>query len=218
MGNNSSTTTSSPKGLTSELHKTPPTSTSAIAPLLSRGVDPYAPYAPTPLIAAVTSGCMPTIQLLTAHGALTNCPGHGPPSTTAPPLWLPPGKATTMRLPRKPPRQSCGICREQLLWLHILALLRRYRGRPIVAESVMSGGDALIDAYVDLISHTEEWEERGVMGAFGVVDAFPFVGSPALFHRRCRVVVECYQSVGDVFGALVIWLSAWVDHLELQTP
>lgn len=234
MGNTSSTTTSSPKGLTSELQKTPPTSSSAIALLLSRGADPNAPGTPTPLIAAVTSGCMPTIQLLVAHGALTNRPGHGPskyhgtplmaaatggsyeaaafllshgadangPSMTIPPLvaaihaknlgmvefllahGADPNKSTFGMRParfvlgeatcwhdvRKPPRQSCKTCQERLLWLHMLAVLRKYGGRPLVAGSVTSSGDALMDAYVDLIAHTEKWEERGERAAQFLVD------------------------------------------------
>ncbi|KAK1834904.1 ankyrin [Podospora conica] len=235
MGNTSSTGIPSSKALTTELRKTPPTSTSTIALLLSRGADPNAPGTPTPLIAAVTSGCMPTIQLLVDHGALTNRPGHGPskyhgtplmaaategnyeaatfllthgagvngPSMTIPPLvaaihaknlgmlefllsrGADPNKSTFGMRParfvlgeatcwhdvRKPPRQSCKTCQERLLWLHMLAALRKHGGRPLVAGSGGGGGDALMDAYVDLIAHTEKWEERGERAAQFLVDA-----------------------------------------------
>jgi hypothetical protein len=71
---------------------------------------------------------------------------------------------------RKSPRQSCKTCQERLLWLHLLAVLRRYGGRPLEAGSA-SGENALMDAYVDLIAYTEKWEERGERAAQFLVDA-----------------------------------------------
>jgi hypothetical protein len=73
---------------------------------------------------------------------------------------------------RNPPRQDCKTCQERLLWLRMLAALRRRGGRPTVAGSTGIGsGDDLMDAYIDLIAHTEKWEDRGDRAAQFLADA-----------------------------------------------
>jgi hypothetical protein len=44
------------------------------------------------------------------------------------------------------------------------------------------------------------------------VDALPLTVSPVPSHHRCRVVIECQQSMEEVFSGPVCF-SVWVDYL-----
>lgn len=84
-------------------------------------------YHGTPLMAAATEGSYEAAAFLLAHGADPNKSTFG-----MRPARFVLGEATCWHDVRKPPRQSCKTCQERLLWLHMLAVLRKYGGRPLV--------------------------------------------------------------------------------------
>jgi len=286
MGNASSTAKDYDKDLTSQLQRASPSDTAAIELLLSRGANPNGSGSPTPLIAAVTEGCMPTVCVLVEHGAATNRPGHGKDKYHATPLMaaasegntaaatfllahgadvngttlaIPPlvaaiqtknlgmvefllgrgadpnkstwgmrparfvlGEATCWHDVRKPPRQNCKTCQERLLWLRMLAALRRHGGRPILAGSTGFGsGDDLLDAYIDLVAHTEKWEERGHRAAQFLADAT--VNDPMIRTMLNMAIGAGLGAIGiptpvtSLGGALAASCDAvWPEHEEVR--
>lgn len=142
----------------------------------------------TPLLAAVGEGHTDAVEFLLGHGASINGTLRtGPPlmvtfmtkdlkmlallldrgadpnkkllGTIRPTLGAEGALRCTRHDIRKLPKDGCAKCKDRLLLIQILALLRQHGGRPIVAGS--SKGTGLIDAYIDLIAHVEKWEQRG---------------------------------------------------------